>query len=100
MEFILLYTGCDCNNCYLESTPINPGKEDEEFMKKYINGTTPEEVFADTNLSVKVGTIFPHGECDCLGIFDNKAMVRYPIYNGENIVNYKIGFVKWLGGIQ
>ena len=81
-----------------ENQNINNG--DEEEVKRYVNGTTPEDIFADTNLTVKVGTLFPHGECECLGVFENRAILRYPIYNGNNIVNYKIGFAKWLDGIQ
>lgn len=93
--------GCDCNICYCEnSNNENINNGDDEEVKKYKNGSTPEEVFADTNLSVKVGTLFPYGECDCLGIFNNKAMIRYPIYQGNTIVNYKIGFVGYLGGIE
>lgn len=96
----------DCSICYCkDNETTNSNNEnvvigDDVEVKRYVNGTTPEEVFADTNCTNKIGTIFPHGECECLGIFENKAMVRYPIYNGNNIVNYKIGFVKWLGGIK
>lgn len=99
--------GCDCSKCFCEieesDTQIiidNGESEDFEDMKKYVNGTTEEPIYADTNLTVKVGTLFPHGECECLGVFNNRAMLRYPIYSGSNIINYKIGFAKWLGGIQ
>lgn len=97
--------GCDCSQCFCEteenqnSNKIISNGDDEE-VKKYINGTTPEDIFADTNLSVKIGTLFPHGECECLGVFNDRAILRYPIYSNNKIVNYKIGFAKWLGGIQ
>lgn len=98
---------CDCSQCFCEinennsPTIIDNGeRKDFEEMKKYINGTTPEDIFANLNCSMKVGTLFPHGECECLGVFENKAILRYPIYNGSKIIDYKIGFAKWLGGIQ
>lgn len=101
--------GCDCSQCFCETEEnetsqiiIDNGEsEDFEKMKKYINGTTPEDIFADTDCTVKIGTLFPHGECDCLGVFEGKAILRYNIYDNKgNIVNHKIGFAKWLGGIQ
>lgn len=92
---------CDC----VENTKENKNDEkiingDDEEVKRYVNGSTSEIVYADTKCTLKIGSINPRGECDCLGIFNNLAMVRYPIYNNGNVVNYKIGFVKWLGGVK
>ena len=87
---------CDCIN---GENKINNESEEIE-VKKYINGSTSEIVYADTKCTLKVGSINPRGECECLGVFNNLAMVRYPIYNNGKILNYKIGFVKWLGGIK
>lgn len=70
----------------------NDGSDIE--MKTYQNGSTSENVYSDTGCTVKIGSINPRESCDCLGIFNNRAMVRYKI-DGSN--NYKIGFCKWLG---
>lgn len=69
----------------------------EEEMKRYKNGSTVEEVYADTNCTNKIGSLNPREECDCFGIFNDRAMVRYQV-TGTN--NYKIGFCKWTGGVQ
>lgn len=69
----------------------------EEEMKRYKNGSTAEDVYADTNCTNKIGSLNPREECDCFGIFNDRAMVRYKV-DGTN--NYKIGFCKWLGGVQ
>lgn len=97
------YCMCDCDDI----EPINPNednkKESEDFedMKHYVNGSTEEPIFADTDMTVKVGVLFPRGECECLGVFEGKAILRYNIYdNNGNVVNHKIGFASWLGGIQ
>lgn len=63
----------------------------------YKNGSTVEDVYSDTNCTIKIGSLNPFEACDCLGIFENRAIVRYKI-DGNN--NYKIGFAKWLGGVK
>lgn len=70
---------------------------DDEEMKIYKNGSTPEDVYSDTNLSIKIGSLNPRETCDCYGEFNGRAVVRYKV-DGTN--NYKIGFCKWLGGIS
>ena len=69
----------------------------DEPVRRYQNGSTAEPVYADTNLTNKIGELNPREACDCFGIFENRAMVRYKV-NGTN--NYKIGFCKWIGGVQ
>lgn len=71
--------------------------DDDEEMKIYKNGSTSEIVFSDTQCTHKIGSLNPREQCECYGIFENRAVVRYKI-DGTN--NYKIGFVKWLGGIK
>lgn len=66
-------------------------------MKVYQNGSTPEAVFADTLCLNQIGTLNPYEICDCYGIFENRAIVRYKV-DGKN--NYKVGFVKWLSGVK
>lgn len=84
---------CDC----VENTQNNIQNGDDEELKIYQNGSTPEDVFSDTNLTNKIGTLNPKEKCDCLGIYENRAIVRYKV---DNRNNYKIGFVKWLGGVK
>ena len=66
-------------------------------MKVYYNGSTIENVYSDTNLTNKIGYLNPREACDCLGIYNNRAIVRYKV-DGKD--NYKIGFVEWLGGVK
>lgn len=73
----------------------NDGSEIE--MKTYQNGSTSENVYSDTACTVKIGSINPRESCDCFGVFNNRAMVRYKV-DGSN--NYKIGFCKWTGGVR
>lgn len=86
-----------------EITGETPQIGDDEEVRIYENGTTVEPIYADTNLTKKVGFLNPYETCECLGIFQNRAMVRYEVdrvdENNDNI-NYKIGFAKWLGGVK
>ena len=79
-----------------DQTKINNEGSDEP-VRKYVNGSTSEDVYADTNCTNKIGSLNPRETCDCFGIFNDRAMVRYNV-TGTN--NYKIGFCKWLGGVQ
>lgn len=71
--------------------------EEEEKLKTYKNGRTIETVYADTNCTVKIGSLNPREKCDCYGIFNDRAVVRY---KEDGTENYKIGFCKWTGGVQ
>jgi len=66
-------------------------------MKIYQNGSTPEPVYSDTALSNKIGSLNAYEKCDCYGIFENRAVVRYKV-DGTN--TYKVGFCKWLNGVK
>ena len=82
------------------TTPINNNvKNDgsEVEMKTYVNGNTSETVYADTNCTKVIGSLDPRESCDCFGIFNDRAMVRYKVGNTNN---YKIGFCKWIGGVK
>lgn len=84
----------------LQTQPVEEkdysGGSDEE-VRKYVNGSTIENIYADTSLTKKIGYLNPREECDCFGIFNNRPMVRYKV-DGSN--NYKIGFAKWTGGVK
>lgn len=87
---------------YLEIKPVeNENKNIEsgsdEPVRTYQNGSTTENVYADTNCTKKIGSLDPRESCDCFGIFNNRAMVRY---NVSGTSNYKIGFCKWIGGVK
>lgn len=69
----------------------------DEEMKTYQNGRTEETVYADTNCTIKIGSLNPREKCDCYGIFNYRAVVRYKVDGTEN---YKIGFCKWTGGVK
>lgn len=76
--------------------PVEPEGSDEP-VRKYKNGSTREDIYSDTSLTNKIGSLSPYEECDCFGIFNDRPMVRYKV-DGTN--NYKIGFAKWVGGVK
>ena len=68
-----------------------------EMARVYQNGSTPETVFADTNLSKKIGSLNPWEKAEYLSIDNNRPLVRYKV-DGTN--NYKCGYVLWKGGVK
>ena len=84
---------------YLKDKPINNNVEkgSDEPVRKYVNGSTSENVYADLNCTIKIGSLSPREICDCFGVFNRRAMVRYPV-SGTN--NFKIGFCKWTAGVK
>ncbi len=82
------------------TTPINNNVNNdgsEVEVKTYQNGSTTEVIYADTSLTKRIGSLNPRERCDCLGIFNDRPMVRYKV-DGKN--DYKIGFAKWKGGVR
>lgn len=69
----------------------------DEIMKTYKNGSTKEEVFADSECTIKIGELDRYEECQSYGIVNNRAIVLYDVNNTNN---KKIGFVKYTGGIK
>ena len=101
-----LSLGCqnflDMVKSYMENQPIENNDENiesgsDEEVRIYQNGSTSENVYADTQCTIKIGSLNPREKCDCFGIFNDRAMVRYAVGNTSN---YKIGFCKWLGGVK
>lgn len=72
-------------------------KGSDEKVRTYQNGSTSENVYADTNCTDKIGSLNPGEKCDCFGIYKDRAMVRYQV---GKTGNYKIGFCKWTGGVK
>lgn len=85
----------------LQTQPVENNKDysegSDEEVRKYVNGSTIENIYADTALTKKIGYLNPREGCDCFGIFNDRPMVRYKV-DGSN--NYKIGFAKWTGGVK
>lgn len=88
---------CDDKIDVGEITGETPQNGDDVEVKTYKNGSTPEPVYSDTNLTKQIGSLNARENCECLGIYQNRAIVRYKV-DKQN--NYKIGFVKWLGGVK
>lgn len=65
--------------------------------KAWVNGSTPETVYADTSKKTKVGSINPKGQAYCLGKIDGMYLVLYKV-SGSNI--QKCGFVNYHGGCK
>lgn len=80
----------------VEPVPPTPEGSDEP-VRTYQNGSTKENVYSDTALTKYVGYLSPYEACDCFGIFNGRAMVRYKVDGQEN---YKIGFCEWTGGVK
>lgn len=84
---------------YMIDRPIDNNIESgsDEPVRTYQNGSTSENVYADTDCTKKIGSLNPREKCDCFGTFKDRAMVRYVVSESSN---YKIGFCKWLGGVK
>lgn len=81
-------------------TPVNNNVNNDGSdieMRTYVNGSTRENVYEDSNCTKKIGSLNPRESCDCFGIQHGKAVVQYNI-DGTN--NFKVGYCKWLGGVK
>lgn len=72
-------------------------KEEFNMAKTYKNGSTVENVFADTNLTKKIGNLNKWEECECLDIVNGRYLVKYKV---DGTSNYKCGFVAYNGGVK
>ena len=75
-------------------TPEEP-KEDED-MKRWHNGSTPETVFQFSNMTKPIGKLSPHETCQAVKINDTCFMVYYKV---DGTDYEKCGFVSYNGGI-
>lgn len=87
---------CECTED-TEENNSNVESGDFEVAKVYKNGSTIEKVFADSNLTKEIGSLDRYEQCECIGIVNNRYIVKYKV-NKTN--NYKVGFVKYSGGIK
>lgn len=72
-------------------------KEEFNMAKTYKNGSTIENVYADTNLTNKIGSLNKWEECECLDIVNGRYLVKYKV---DGTSNYKCGFVAYNGGVK
>lgn len=88
------YQGC----IYLtDEKPKFTPKESFNVAKTYKNGSTVENVYAESNFKTKIGSLNKYEQCECLAKVDDAYLVKYKI-NG--ISAYKTGFVKYSGGVK
>ncbi len=91
----------DTNILYKENiinnSSSNIDKGSDIKMYTYKNGSTIEPVYADSNCTIKIGSLNLYETCESFGIYNEKCIVKYKV---DNTNNYKIGFVKWLGGLK
>lgn len=87
----------DVANQSVQAEQVKEEGGSDEIVRIYKNGSTREDIYADTALTKKIGSLSPYEQCDCFGVFENRAMVRYKV-DGAN--NYKLGFAKWIGGVK
>ena len=87
----------DIQNKPAEEVKDNIESGSDEPVRRYVNGSTPENCYSNWQCTNKIGYLSPYESCDCFGEFNGKAMIRYKV-DGKN--DYKIAFCKWLGGIK
>lgn len=92
--YTLNYSGI---RAYCRPKYIEGNTETKPSEPYYQNGSTAENVYADTSLSLKIGLLNPYEKCKYIGKFENRAIVLYQV---DGKVDYKIGFVEYLGGIN
>ena len=84
----------------IQTIPVKEEKSEGgklEMARVYQNGSTPETVYADTNLSKKIGSLNPRERAEYLSIDNDRPLVRYKV-DGTN--TYKCGYVLWKGGCK
>ena len=84
----------------IQTTPVEEEKDEGgnlERARVYLNGSTPETVFADTALTKKIGSLNPREKAEYLAIDNGRPLVRYKV-DGTN--TYKVGYVLWKGGCK
>ena len=84
-----MYTDLIAQNSNTEEPGDNKKGSEEIPMFRFKNGKTVEPIYADTDHTIKIGSLNKWEECDCFGIFNGAPMVRYEV---GNTGNYKVGF--------
>lgn len=84
------------NTAQEEASAPETSKVEFETAKTYRNGSTSEPVYADTARTVKIGSLNPWEECDCLGTVGGMYIVRYRV---DGTTGHKVGLVVYSGGV-
>lgn len=67
-------------------------------MKRYVNTSGGElAIYADNNLTTKVGTLYRGSVCSYIMEHDAAVVVLYRV---SNFGDYKVGFTDYLDGMQ
>jgi GH24 family phage-related lysozyme (muramidase) len=80
-----------CENVLRETIQNNGG---DYMSKTYQNGSTPEPVYSDERLVLKIGSLNAYEKCEAIADINGKIVVLYNSANGK-----KTGFVKYRGGL-
>lgn len=89
--------GFELKEKQIQNNDVEEKKEEFDMAKTYKNGSTKETVYADSNCTKIIGSLDTWEQCECLGIVNERYIVKYKI-NGTN--NFKVGFVEYSGGVK
>ena len=86
---------------YAKDAPVVRETHKEELFvaEKDFKNTSGKtlDVFADTKLTTKVGTLPAGNGCKCLGIIDDRALLKYRV---TATGAYKVGFTSYVKGVS
>lgn len=75
---------------------VSPVIHTFDSVKTWKNGSTEEIVYADSGLTVKIGSLDPYESCQCFETVNGRYHVRYAV---DGSAEYKAGFVEYAGGV-
>lgn len=74
---------------------VNSNNIVEEYkVGVYKNGSTPEKVYANADLTKEIGELNPYEECKKLGKINGNTLITYRV---DGTTDYKTGFVRFEG---
>ncbi|MCR4615452.1 MAG: C40 family peptidase [Clostridiales bacterium] len=73
--------------------------EDGIYAEKLFKNTSGQtlNIFADSKLTLKIGTLPAGSSCKCLGIVDKTALIKYKVIAAGA---YKAGFTSYVKGVE
>lgn len=66
--------------------------------KDYKNGSTPEPVYRDSDLTEAIGSLDPNERCYCAGVYGKAYLVIYKLEGYDD--RYAVGYVGYSGGVK
>ena len=78
-------------------TATSPSSESYRTLVAWKNGSTEEQVYKQSDLKEKIGSLSPKEIAKCCGKQGNSYIVVYEL---DNTSNHKVGFVKYAGGVK